>query len=126
MIVMDQDYASPGQDYAKVQDIKQQVNKHYMVLNVLRKGEKGVQRWGRDRLYTYRYTVTTYIRWAAVSTDHNFAKADLNHGPSAYQPNNFPLGYQTIHVSALYATEIFWSSASENFNIKQSCKETED
>ena len=73
---------------------------------------------GRGRLYTYRYTVTTRMtpasRWAVmrvilrfhncegqsrktVYTDHNFrrerrAKADLNRGPSAYQPNALPLG----------------------------------
>ena len=68
---------------------------------------------GRGRLYTYCYTVTTRmtsaLRWAVmrailmfhncegqshktVSTDHNLwserrAEADLNQGPSAYQPN---------------------------------------
>ena len=73
---------------------------------------------GRGRLYTYRYTVTTRmisaLRWAAmrailmfpncegqshktVSTDHNLwrkrrAEADLNRGPSPYQPNALPLG----------------------------------
>ena len=73
---------------------------------------------GRERLYTYRYTVTTRmtsaLKWAAmrailmfhncevqshktVSTDHNFsremrAEADSNRGPSAYQPNALPLG----------------------------------
>ena len=36
--------------------------------------------------------------------------------------------YQTIHVSALYALhcETFWFSASEKFNIKQTCKETDN
>ena len=36
--------------------------------------------------------------------------------------------YQTIHVSALYALhcETFWFSASKKFNIKQSCKETDN
>ena len=63
-------------------------------IRLIRDGEKeGVWRWGRGRLYTYRYTVTTRMtsawRWAAmrsilmfynceeqshktVSTDHNF------------------------------------------------------
>ena len=65
-------------------------------IRLIRDGEKGwvgVCRWGRGRLYTYRYTVTTRMtaalkRWAAtrailmfhncegqsqktVSTDHN-------------------------------------------------------
>ena len=57
-------------------------------------GGKGVWRWGKRKIYTYRYTVTTSLmtsalRWAAmrailvfhncegqshktVSTDHNF------------------------------------------------------
>ena len=72
--------------------------------------------WGRGRLYTYCYTVTTRmtpaLRWAATraifinckgqshktaSTDHNFwrerrAGVDSNRGPSAYQPNILPLG----------------------------------
>ena len=68
---------------------------------------------GEERLYTYRYTVTTRmtsaLRWAVVrailmlhnsegqshktvSRDHNFrrekrAETDSNRGPSAYQPN---------------------------------------
>ena len=80
--------------------------------------EEGLWRWGRGRLYTYRYTVTTRItsalRWAAmrailmfsncegqshktVSTNHNFwrerrAGADSNRGPSVCQPNALPLG----------------------------------
>ena len=38
-----------------------------------------------------------------VSTDHNLrrvrrAKADLNQGPSAYQPNTFPLGHMGSQV----------------------------
>ena len=71
-----------------------------------------------DRIYTYRYTVTTRmtaaLRWAArrailmlhncegqshksVSTGHNLrrekrAEADSNRGPSAYQPNALPPG----------------------------------
>ena len=37
-----------------------------------------------------------------VSTDHNFwkegrAEADLNRGPSAYQPNALPLGQTDAH-----------------------------
>ena len=36
------------------------------------KGGKGLWRWGRGRLYTYRYTVTTRmtsaLRWAAMRT----------------------------------------------------------
>ena len=73
-------------------------------------------------VYTYRYTVTTWmtyaLRWAAMtailmfhncegqghktlSTDHNFwrerrAEAHSNGGPFAYQPNALPLG-QTTH-----------------------------
>ena len=73
---------------------------------------------GGEGIYTYRYTVTTrmtsVLRWAArrailmfhncegqshktVSMDHNFwrerrAEADLNWGPSTYQPNALPLG----------------------------------
>ena len=88
------------------------------------KGERGDGDRGRGRLYTYRYTVTTRmtsaLRWAAmraifmfhscegqshktVSTDHNLCRerrteADLNQGPSAYQPNALPLG-QTGSVS---------------------------
>ena len=74
---------------------------------------------GGERLYTYRYTVTTRmtpaLSWApmtaifmfhdycegqghkTVSTNHSFwresrAEADSNRGPSAYQPNALPLG----------------------------------
>ena len=79
-----------------------------------------------EQLYPYRYTVTTRmtsaLRWAAmrailmfhncegqshktVSTDHNFwserrAEADLNRGPSAYQPNTLPLGQTDSHSQA--------------------------
>ena len=99
-----------------------------MVLNVHRnhKGVLGTGEWGRgmevrerERLYTYRYTVTTRmghpaLRWAAMrailmfhncegqslktmSTDHNsedkrIAEADSNRGSSAYWPNALPLG----------------------------------
>ena len=42
-------------------------------IRLIRDGEngwKGVWRWGRGRLYTYRYTVTTRmipaLRWAAM------------------------------------------------------------
>ena len=82
-------------------------------------GERGYEEgWGRWRLCTYRYTVTTRmiraLKWAAmrailmfhnceghshktVSTDPNFwrertAEADSNRGPSAYRPNALPLG----------------------------------
>ena len=38
-------------------------------------GRKGVWRWGRGRLYTYRYTVTTrmtpVLRWAAHESHFN-------------------------------------------------------
>ena len=100
-----------------------------MVLNVHRNhkvyqgqgegGKRGYGGGGRERLYTYCYTVTTRmspaLRWAmmrpilmfhncegqshkTVSTDHNFwrerrAKADSNRSPSAYQPNALPLGH---------------------------------
>ena len=84
-----------------------------------RRGGKGVWRWGRGRLYTYHYAVTTRmtpaLRWAemrailmfhncegqshkTVSTDHNLwserrrAKVDSNWGPSAYHPTALPLG----------------------------------
>ena len=85
-------------------------------IRLIRDREKGVWRW--SRLYTYCYTVTTRmtsaLRWAVmtailmfhncegqshktVSTDHNLwserrAEADLNRGPSAYQPTALPLG----------------------------------
>ena len=90
-------------------------------IRLIRDGEKGA-RWyggaGRGRVYTYRYTVTTWMtsawRWAAmrailmfhncegqshktVSADHNLwrerrAEANSNRGPSAYQPTALPLG----------------------------------
>ena len=88
-------------------------------------GEGGMEVGGRERLYTYRYSVTTRttpaLRWAAMrailmfhnwegqsdktgSTDHNFwrerrAEADSNRGPSAYQPNALPLGPNGLHDS---------------------------
>ena len=81
-------------------------------------GEFCVWEYLYNCLSTYRYTVTARmtpaLRWAVmrdilmfhscegqshktVSTDHNLrrerrAKADLNQGPSAYQPNSLPLG----------------------------------
>ena len=90
-------------------------------VKLIRDGEKGGGGYGgggRGRIYTYRYTVTTRmtsgLRWAAmrailtfhncegqshktVSTDHNILRerrteADLNRGPSAYQPNALQLG----------------------------------
>ena len=66
--------------------------------------------------------MTSTLRWAAmrailmfhncegqsfktVSTDHNFrrertAEADLNRGPSAYQPHALPLGQTGSHISS--------------------------
>ena len=81
------------------------------------KGGSGYEGCLGERLYTYRYTVTTRmtyaLRWVAtraillfhncegqshktVSTDHNLrrerrAEADSNRAPSAYQPNALPL-----------------------------------
>ena len=78
---------------------------------------------GGERLYTYRYTVTTRmtyaLKWAVVrtilmfhncegqshktvSTDHNFrrerrAETDSNRGPSAYKPNALPPGQTGSH-----------------------------
>ena len=90
-------------------------------------GFGGMEVGERGRLYTpYRYTVTTRMTsafsWAAmrailmfhncegqshttVSTDQNFwrerrAEADLNRGPSAYQPNALPLGQTGSHVDS--------------------------
>ena len=95
-------------------------------------GRRGVWRWGGgERLYTYRYTVTTRmtyaLRWAAmrailmfhncegqsrktVFTDHTLwserrAEADSNRGHSAYQPNTLPLG-QTVSPLRMY---LWWS-----------------
>ena len=103
------------------------------------KGERGYGGGGRGRLlYTYRYTVTTRmtsaLRWAAVrailmfhncegqsyktvSTDHNFsrgrrAEADSNRGPSAYQPNDLPLG-QTGSLNGSIRGVIFIGRFSE-------------
>ena len=90
------------------------------------KGGRGYGGRGRGRLYTYCYTVTTRmtsaLRWAAmrailmfhnckgqsfktVSIDHNFwrerrAEADLNQGPSAYQPNALLLGQTGSRLSS--------------------------
>ena len=92
-------------------------------------GGGGDGQGGRGRLYTYHYTITTRmtsaLRWAVmrailmfhncegqshktVSTDHNFcserrAEADMNRGPSAYQPNALPLG-QTSSQSLIKPT----------------------
>ena len=100
------------------EQVNRVLNDHRNV-RLVRDGEKGRRGYGgggRERPYTYHYTVTTKmtpaLRWAAmramfhyceeqshktVSTDHNFwrertAEAESNQGPSAYQPNALPLG----------------------------------
>ena len=91
-----------------------------------RKGGRGYGGGGRGRLYTYRYTVPTRITsaltWTVMrtismfhncegqshktgSTDHNLfwrerrAKAVLNRGPFAYQPNALLLGQTGSHTN---------------------------
>ena len=93
---------------------------HFNVSLIVRDGEKGVWRWGRGRLYTYRYTVThqndfcikmgsdeSHFNVSLIVTDkvtrqcpetaifeerERRAEADSNRGPSAHQPNALPLG----------------------------------
>ena len=60
-------------------------------IRLIRDGEKGwvgmgVCRWGRGRLYTYRYTVTTRMtaalkRWAATRAILMFQSQDSVHRP---------------------------------------------
>ena len=101
-------------------------------MRLIRDGEnggKGVWRWGRGRLYTYRYTVTTRmtsaLRWAAmkailmfhncegqshetVSTDHNFwrerrAEADSNGGSSLPLGQTGSQGGSFLNMRYLYS-----------------------
>ena len=99
--------------------------------------------WGRGRLCTCRYTVTTRmipaLKWAAmrailmfidcegqshtiVSTDHNFlrekrAEAVSNRGPSAYQPNALPLGQTGSHSVQYELSSFFKLCFDRCYNI---------
>ena len=57
------------------------------------KGGKGVWRWGRGRLYTYRYTVTTSmtsaLRWAAMRVILMFHNCDGQSHKTASTVHNF-------------------------------------
>ena len=89
---------------------------------IIRDGEKGggVWRWGRGRLYTHRYTVTTRmtpaVRWAAMRAIKLFhycegqshkivhrpqllKRKESRSGfePDSYQPNALPLGQTGSH-----------------------------
>ena len=89
-------------------------------MRLIRDGEKGGWSWGRGRLYTYRYTVTTRmipaLRWAAMRAILMFqqevmdkvtgqcpqtttflkrkeSRSGIEPRSFAYQPNALPLGH---------------------------------
>ena len=72
----------------------------YLLLHCHRQNDSCIKVGSDDRHFNLSLTVRDKV--TRLSTDHNFwkereAKVELNHGPSAYQPNTLPLNQTGSH-----------------------------